>query len=80
MTNEEIFNKVQAILMDQFDLDQDDVKLTTNFEDDIEADSLDLFEVLNNVEEEFDIELEVAEDIKTVQDLVNKIQAQVDAK
>ncbi|MBX4172643.1 acyl carrier protein [Weissella viridescens] len=80
MTNEEIFNKVQAILMDQFDLDQDDVKLTTNFEDDIEADSLDLFEVLNNVEEEFDIELEVAEDIKTVQDLVNKIQAQIDAK
>lgn len=80
MTNEEIFNKVQAILMDQFDLDQDDVKLTTNFEDNIEADSLDLFEVLNNVEEEFDIELEVAEDIKTVQDLVNKIQAQIDAK
>ena len=80
MTNEEIFNKGQAILMDQFDLDQDDVKLTTNFEDDIEADSLDLFEVLNNVEEEFDIELEVAEDIKTVQDLVNKIQAQIDAK
>lgn len=80
MTNEEIFNKVQAILMDQFDLDQDDVKLTTNFEDDIEADSLDLFEVLNNVEEEFDIELEVAEDIKTVQDLVNKIQALIDAK
>lgn len=80
MTNEEIFNKVQAILMDQFDLDQDDVKLITNFEDDIEADSLDLFEVLNNVEEEFDIELEVAEDIKTVQDLVNKIQAQIDAK
>ncbi len=80
MTNEEIFNKVQAILMDQFDLDQDDVKLTTNFEDDIEADSLDLFEVLNNVEEKFDIELEVAEDIKTVQDLVNKIQAQIDAK
>ncbi|GEA94903.1 acyl carrier protein [Weissella viridescens] len=80
MTNEEIFNKVQAILMDQFDLDKDDVKLTTNFEDDIEADSLDLFEVLNNVEEEFDIELEVAEDIKTVQDLVNKIQAQIDAK
>ncbi|MBM7617730.1 acyl carrier protein [Weissella uvarum] len=80
MTNEEIFNKVQAILMDQFDLESDDVKPATNFEDDIDADSLDLFEVLNRVEDEFGIELEVAEDIKTVQDLVNKISEQLAAK
>lgn len=80
MTNEEIFNKVQAILMDQFDLESNEVQLTTNFENDMEVDSLDLFEVLNKVEEEFDIELEVAEDIASVQDLVNKIQEQISAK
>ncbi|KRN76326.1 acyl carrier protein [Weissella minor] len=80
MTNEEIFNKVQAILMDQFDLESNEVQLTTNFENDMEVDSLDLFEVLNKVEEEFDIELEVAEDIASVQDLVNKIQEQLSAK
>lgn len=80
MTNEEIFNKVQAILMDQFDLKSNEVQLTTNFENDMEVDSLDLFEVLNKVEEEFDIELEVAEDIASVQDLVNKIQEQISAK
>lgn len=80
MTNEEIFNKVQAILMDQFDLKSNEVQLTTNFENDMEVDSLDLFEVLNKVEEEFDIDLEVAEDIASVQDLVNKIQEQISAK
>ncbi|MDF7627190.1 acyl carrier protein [Leuconostocaceae bacterium ESL0723] len=76
MTDEEIFNKVQEILVDQFDLDDDEVTLTTNLTDDIDADSLDLFEVLNRVEDDFDIKLEVAENIKTVQDLVNAIKEQ----
>lgn len=76
MTNEEIFNKVKDILIDQFDLEDDEVKLTTNLSDDIDADSLDLFEVLNRVEDDFDIQLAVAEDIATVQDLVDKIAEQ----
>ncbi|CAH1851764.1 MULTISPECIES: acyl carrier protein [Convivina] len=80
MTNEEIFNKVDEILVDQFDLEEGEVKLETNLTDDIDADSLDLFEVLNRVEDDFDIKLEVAEDIKTVQDLVNKIKEQTDKK
>ncbi|CAK8054426.1 acyl carrier protein [Eupransor demetentiae] len=80
MTNEEIFNKVKDILVDQFDLDDSEVKMDTNLTDDIDADSLDLFEVLNRVEDDFDIKLDVAEDIKTVSDLVNKIQEQVDKK
>lgn len=76
MTDEEIFNKVQEILVDQFDLDDSEVTLTTNLTDDIDADSLDLFEVLNRVEDDFDIKLEVAENIKTVQDLVDAIKDQ----
>lgn len=76
MTNDEIFNKVKDILVDQFDLEYDEVKLSTNLSDDIDADSLDLFEVLNRVEDDFDIQLAVAEDIATVQDLVDKIAEQ----
>lgn len=79
MTNAEIFNKLQAILMDQFDLEATEVELKTNLSDDIDADSLDLFEVLNRVEDEFDIKLDVADDITTVQDLVTKIDEQVNA-
>lgn len=73
MTDAEIFDKTKEILVDQFDLEEDEVSLTTDLTNDIDADSLDLFEVLNRVEDDFDIKLAVAEDIKTVQDLVDKI-------
>ena len=79
MTETEIFNKVSEILVDQFDLEDDEIKLTTNLSEDIDADSLDSFEVLNHVEDEFDIKLAVAEEIQTVQDLVNKVAEQVNA-
>ncbi|MGK4144228.1 acyl carrier protein [Weissella paramesenteroides] len=79
MTETEIFNKVSEILVDQFDLEDDEIKLDTNLSEDIDADSLDLFEVLNRVEDEFDIKLAVAEEIQTVQDLVNKVTEQLNA-
>ena len=76
MTDAEIFDKVKEILVDQFDLEEDEVTLTTDLTNDIDADSLDLFEVLNRVEDDFDIKLAVAEDIKTTQDLVDKVKEQ----
>ena len=79
MTEAEILNKVTEILVDQFDFEDGEVKPETNLTEDIDADSLDLFEVLNRVEDDFDIKLAVAEEIQTVQDLVNKVAAQVNA-
>ncbi|AFS40936.1 MULTISPECIES: acyl carrier protein [Leuconostoc] len=79
MTDTEIFDKVKEILVDQFDLEENEVSLTTDLTNDIDADSLDLFEVLNRVEDDFDIKLAVAEDIKTTQDLVDKVKAQLAA-
>ncbi|WP_273751761.1 acyl carrier protein [Leuconostoc mesenteroides] len=79
MTDAEIFDKTKEILVNQFDLEEDEVSLTTDLTNDIDADSLDLFEVLNRVEDDFDIKLAVAEDIKTVQDLVDKIKEQLAA-
>ncbi|MGO2709194.1 MAG: acyl carrier protein [Leuconostoc mesenteroides] len=79
MTDAKIFDKTKEILVDQFDLEEDEVSLTTDLTNDIDADSLDLFEVLNRVEDDFDIKLAVAEDIKTVQDLVDKIKEQLAA-
>ena len=79
MTESEILNKVTEILVDQFDLEEGEVKPETNLTEDIDADSLDLFEVLNRIEDDFDIKLAVAEEIQTVQDLVNKVSEQVNA-
>ncbi|WP_195307654.1 acyl carrier protein [Weissella confusa] len=79
MTEAEILNKVTEILVDQFDLEEGEVKPETNLTEDIDADSLDLFEVLNRIEDDFDIKLAVAEEIQTIQDLVNKVSEQVNA-
>ena len=79
MTEAEILNKVTEILVDQSDLEEGEVKPETNLTEDIDADSLDLFEVLNRIEDDFDIKLAVAEEIQTVQDLVNKVSEQVNA-
>ncbi|ADG40594.1 MULTISPECIES: acyl carrier protein [Leuconostoc] len=79
MTDAEIFDKVKEILVDQFDLEENEVTLTTDLTNDIDADSLDLFEVLNRVEDDFDIKLAVAENIKTTQDLVDKVKEQLAA-
>ena len=79
MTEAEILNKVTEILVDQFDLEEGEVKPETNLTEDIDADSLDLFEVLNRIEDDFDIKLAVADEIQTVQDLGNKVSEQVNA-
>ncbi|WP_179394021.1 acyl carrier protein [Lacticaseibacillus absianus] len=70
MTNTEIFGKVQAIIADQLDKAPELVTLTTNFKDDLEADSLDVFEIINEIEDQFDISIDTDEQINTVQDLV----------
>lgn len=71
-----VFDKVKEILADQFDVEQDTIELTTNIADDLSADSLDVVEILMNIEDEFGIEIpdEAIEEIKTVSDLVSYIE------
>lgn len=73
MTNTEIFTKVQAIIADQLDQTPDAVQLMTNFKNDLDADSLDVFEIINEIEDAFDITIDTDETIATVQDLVGFI-------
>ena len=67
-----IFEKVRKIICDQFDLEEDDVTPETLLEDDLEADSLDLVDLVMSFEDEFQIEVpdEDVENIKTVGDIV----------
>lgn len=51
-----------------------------NIKDDLNADSLDVFEVINELEDEFDIKIESEDGIQTVQDLVDFVQKQLAAK
>jgi acyl carrier protein len=73
--NEEIFKKVKEIVVEQLDVDPDDVKPEASFANDLNADSLDVVELVMALEEEFEVEIpdEAAEQISTVQAAVDYI-------
>ena len=47
MTKEEIFNAVKTITVDELDVDEDRVTMDARIKDDLDADSLDVFEIMN---------------------------------
>ena len=80
MTKEQIFEKVQAIAAEQLDLDKDEIQLSSNVKEDLDADSLDFFEIMNELEDTFDIELESDENVQTIEDVVKYVKTQLDQK
>lgn len=72
-----ILEKVKAILVDELDLEEGEIKPESNLQDDLGADSLDVVELVMALEEEFDMEIpdEDTANIKTVQDIVNFIES-----
>jgi acyl carrier protein len=69
------FEKMQQIIADVLSVDLDEITPETTFKDDLGADSLDVFQIIMGVEEEFNIEIptEEAEKIVTVGDAVEAI-------
>ena len=69
------FEKLQEIIADVLNVDPNEVTMETTFADDLGADSLDVFQIIMGIEEEFDIEIsnEEAEKIVTVGDAVEQI-------
>lgn len=81
MSQEQIFEKVKKIVVEQLSVEEGDVKPESNFANDLNADSLDTVELVMALEEEFDIEIpdEAAEKITTVQEAVDYINNQAAA-
>ena len=75
MNENEIFEKVKLIVKEQLGVDKENIKMDSTFIDDLSADSLDIVELVMNLEEEFDINIpdNDAEVIVTVGDVVNYI-------
>lgn len=69
------FEKMQQIIADVLSVDIDEITPETTFKDDLGADSLDVFQIIMAVEEEFNIQIptEEAEKIVTVGDAVEAI-------
>ncbi len=69
------FEKLQAIIADVLKVNPDEITMDTKFNDDLGADSLDVFQIIMGIESEFDIEIpnDAAESIETVGDAVEAI-------
>ncbi|WP_125154182.1 acyl carrier protein [Clostridium rectalis] len=68
-----IFEKIKKIITEQLSIEGGTITLDTSFED-LGVDSLDLFQIVIEIEEEFDIQIEDAETIKTVGDAVKFVE------
>ncbi len=71
-----VFEKIQSILCDQLDLDEKQVTMEANIVEDLEADSLDVVDLVMTLEDEFGLEVpdDQVENFHTVGDVVNFIQ------
>ena len=69
------FEKLHGIIAEVLNIEPEDVTMAATFVDDLGADSLDIFQIIMGIEEEFDIEIpnEAAEQIVTVGDAVEQI-------
>ena len=74
------FEKLQDIVAAVLNVQKEDIRPETTFVDDLGADSLDIFQIIMGIEEEFDIEIDndEAEKIVTVQDAVDQIKKAVE--
>ena len=70
-----VFEKVQEIIVEELGKDASEVTLESTF-DDLDADSLDLFQVISEIEDAFDIQIEAEDNLKPVGDLVAYVEEQ----
>ena len=71
-----VFEKVRAIVVEQLDVEEDIVTVESSIIDDLNADSLDIVDMVMTIEEEFDIEVpdEEIENMKTIGDIVKFVE------
>ena len=77
MAEKEIFERVKKIIVDRLGVDESEVTPEASFKDDLGADSLDVVELVMELEDEFELEIsdEEAEKINTVGEVVEYIKA-----
>ena len=69
-----VFEKIREIIAEQTGKDVEEITLETNVKEDLAADSLELFQIINDIEDEFDVSVEDPESIVTVQDAVDFVE------
>ncbi|MTK11734.1 MAG: acyl carrier protein [Clostridiaceae bacterium] len=71
-----VFEKIRRIMAEQLGLNEEDITIDTSFKE-LGIDSLDLFQIIIEIEEEFGVQIEDAESIKTVDEAVNFVEKKI---
>ena len=69
-----LFEEIREIICEQLGIEKEEVKLETTFEE-LDADSLDVFQIVIELEEKYGIEIEEAESLKTIKDAVDYVES-----
>ncbi len=71
-----MITKIKEILADQLDIELEDIKDDSDIQEDLEADSLDVMDIMTEIEDEFDIEVEdeAIEELRTPQKIAEYIE------
>ena len=77
-----VFDKLKEIIVEQLGVEEDAVTPEANIQEDLGADSLDIVDIIQTIEDEYDLSIpdEAVEEIKTVNDIVNYIEKNTDAE
>ena len=77
-----VFDKLKEIIVEQLGVEEDAVTPEANIQEDLGADSLDIVDLIQTIEDEYDLSIpdEAVEEIKTVGDIVNYIEKNTDAE
>jgi len=68
-----LFEEIKEVICEQLGIEKDEVKLETSFEE-LGADSLDLFQIVIELEEKYSIQIEDVEGLKTIKDAVEYVE------
>ncbi len=69
-----LFEEIREVICEQLGIEKDEVTLETTF-DELGADSLDLFQIVIELEEKYEIQIEEVENLKTIKDAVNYVES-----
>jgi len=68
-----LFEEIREVISEQLGIEKEEVKIETTFQD-LGADSLDLFQIVIELEEKYDIQIEDVEGLKTIKDAVDYVE------
>lgn len=69
-----IFEKIKGIVAEQTGKEEKEITLETNIKEDLDVDSLDLFQIISDIEDEFSVEFEDTDSLTTIADVVKYVE------